>query len=248
MYRFVLYYGRSAQYQDRVKLIVEALEKIRQKWKIEFNVLETEAMDPTQAERVKKDIRSITPQVRGRIVSAQSIVLPFSKSKNLNTTNTPVIMLYRNEEPVNVYPHMLGTAYFEIEQQLKEILESGPEAHMTAKGLLEEPIQKILADAPYILEEGMRFLEANRDVGFGLADVLLQDLNGRVVIVEIETRASEAAVAQVSRLAAGYASQKQLSVKNVRKVILCQSFEESAAKACRGTNVELYRLNVEKIC
>ena len=248
MYRFVVCYGRSAPYQDRVKLIVEALEEIRQKWKIEFNVLEIEAMEPVQIERVKNDIRSVIPQVRGRIVSAQSIVLPLSKSKQLNTTNTPILMLYRNEEPVDVYPHMLGTAYFEIEQQLEKILENGPEAHMTAKGLLEEPMQKIVADAPQILEGGMQFLDANTDVGFGVADVLLQDSDGQTVIVEIETKATEAAVAQVSRLAAGYASQKHLPAENVRRIILCQSYEESAAKASRGTNVELYRLAVERIC
>ncbi len=201
-----------------------------------------------QLEQVKNDIRSILPQIRGKIVSAKNKVLPFSKTKNLNTKNTPILILYHNERPINVYPHLLGTTYFETEFQLEKILENGPEAHVIAKGLLEEPIQKILADDPSIIEKGMQFKGANEDVGWGVADVLLQDAEGRSVVVEIETKATETAVAQVSRLAAGYASQRRLATDSVRKIILCNHFDDRTAKACRGANVELYQLVAKRVC
>jgi RecB family endonuclease NucS len=118
---------------------------------------------------------------------------------------------------------------------------------MVARGLLEEPIQKILSDDPSFLEEGMKFKDANKDVGFGVVDVLLEDSEGRDVVVEIETKATENAVAQVARLAAGYISQNKLSTNRVRKLILCQHFDKKTVKACQGANVELYRLTVEKI-
>jgi hypothetical protein len=248
MYKFVLYYEQKTPYQDKVRSIIGILEKIRRLWKVDFSAVMVETMGQIEAERVKDDIRNITPQVRGKVVSARNMVLPLSKNKNLNSKNTPILMLYRDDRPVNVYPHMLGTAYFEIELQLSNILKRGLEAHMTAQGLLEEPIQKILADAPSILEAGMRFLDANKDVGFGAADVLLQDSGGRIVIVEIETRATEDAVAQVSRLAAGYASQNDIPPENVRRIILCQSYDGKTVKACQGAIVELYRLTSEKVC
>lgn len=248
MYKFVLYYEQKAPYQDKVRSSIEILEKIREVWKADFNVVMVETMGQTEVERVKGDIRSIPPQVRGKIVSAGNVVLPLSRNKNLNSKNTPILMLCRDDRPVNVYPHMLGTTYFEIGMQLSKFLRNGLETQLTAQGLLEEPIQKILADAPSILEEGMRFLDANKDVGFGVADVLLQDSGGRVVVVEIETKATEDAVAQVSRLAAGYASQPDFSPENVRKIILCQSYDGKTVKACRGAVVELYRLTSEKVC
>jgi hypothetical protein len=248
MYKFVLYYEHKTPYQDKVRSIIGILEKIRIVWKVDFSAVMVEAMGQIELERVKDDIRNISPQVRGKVVSARNIVLPLSKNKNLNSKNTPILMLYRDDRPVNVYPHMLGTAYFEIEMQLSNILNRGLEAHMTAQGLLEEPIQKILADAPSILEKGMRFLDANKDVGFGAADVLLQDSGGRAVIVEIETKATEDAVAQVSRLAAGYASQSDILPENVRRIILCQSYDGKTVKACQGAMVELYRLASEKVC
>jgi hypothetical protein len=248
MYEFVLYYEQKTPYQDKVGSIIGILEKIRRLWKVDFSVVMVETMGQIEVERVKDDIRNIAPQVRGKVVSARNMVLPLSKNKNLNSKNTPILVLYRDDRPVNVYPHMLGTAYFEIEMQLSNILERGLDAHMTAQGLLEEPIQKILADVPSILEEGMRFLDANKDVGFGAADVLLQDSVGRIVIVEIETRATEDAVAQVSRLAAGYASQNDIPPENVRRIILCQSHDGKTVKACQGAIVELYRLTLEKVC
>ncbi len=247
MYTFVLYYEQKAPYQDKVRSIIRILEKIRGVWKADFNVVMVETMGQTEVERVKDDMRNIAPQVRGKIVSAGNMVLPLSRNKNLNSKNTPILMMWRDDRPVNVYPHMLGATYFEIETQLDDVLRRGLDAYMTAHGLLEEPIQKILVDAPSVLEEGMRFLDANVDVGFGVADVLLQDSGGRAVIVEIETKATEEAVAQVSRLAAGYASQNNFSPENVRKIILCQSYDGKTVKACRGAAVELYRLTSEKV-
>lgn len=248
MYKFILYYEQKTPYQNRINPIIQTLERIQKKWEIDFSIIETETLQQAQVEQVKNGIRSITPQIRGKIVSAKNKVLPLSKTKNLNTTNTPILILYHNKRPIDVYPHMLGTTYFEIEPQLKNISEIGPQAHMVAKGLLEEPIQKILADDPSILEKRMQFKDANKDVGFGVVDVLLQDACGRIVVVEIETKATETAVAQVSRLAAGYASQNKLSLDSVRKVILCQHFDEKTVKSCQGANVELYQLTTEKTC
>ncbi|UCE96148.1 MAG: DUF91 domain-containing protein [Candidatus Bathyarchaeota archaeon] len=248
MYELTLYLEENAPYMNRLKNIMILLEKIREKWKVNFSIVKTGALSLSQVEKIKNDIRAIPPQLRGKIVSARNKVLPLSKSKNLNTTNTPILILYYNKQPINVYPHMLGVTYFEMEQQLADIFENGPETHMSVKGLLEDPMQKILADNPSILEKGMKFKSVNEDVGFGIADVLLQDPSGKIVVVEIETNATEMAVAQVSRLAAGYTSQNKLSDEYVRKIILCQRFDEKTAKACQGANVELYQLTAEKIC
>lgn len=248
MYKFTLYHQQNSPYKDRIKPIAKILEKINNKWNIIYEIIEIENLQPEQIELIKNSIRNISPQIRGKIVTSRNKTLPFSKSKNLNTKNTPILILYQNKTPINVYPHMLGTTYFQIESQLETILENGPEAYITAKGLLEEPTQKILADNPSILEEGMQFKEANKDVGFGVADILLKDSKGKIVVVEIETKATETAVAQVSRLAAGYANQNNLPKNNVRKVILCQHFDNRTVKTCEGASVELYKLTTEKIC
>jgi len=247
MYRFVLYYDKDAPYSARVQTIENMLKQTKSKWGVEYQLIEAKSLSSSQVERLKDDVRSTLPQLRGKIVSSKSQVLPLSKTKNPNLTNTPILLLYQDDRSVNVFPHLLGTTYFDIESSLETIAKNGPRAHLVARGLLENPIQKILADAPSILEDGMNFLGAEVEVEDGVIDVLLQDAKGRVVVVEIETKANETAVAQVCRLAADYSSTAKVAEHKIRKVIVCQQFEEKTVRACKGANVELYKLDMKKV-
>ena len=93
----------------------------------------------------------------------------------------------------------------------------------------------------------MKFLGTEVEVEAGLIDILLQDAKGRIVVVEIETKANETAVAQVCRLAASYSSTDKVAEDTIRKVIVCQQFEEKTVRACKGANVELYKLNMKRV-
>lgn len=247
MYKFVLHYSKGASYSARVQTIENTLEQIKRKWDVEFQLVEAESLSPSRVEQLKDNIRSTLPQLRGKIVSSKNQVLPLSKTKNPNLTNTPILLLYQNGRSVNVFPHLLGTTYFDIESSLETIAKNGPRAHLVARGLLENPIQKILADDPSILEEGMKFLGTEVQVEAGIIDILLQDAEGRIVVVEIETKANEAAVAQVCRLATSYSSTDKVAEDTIRKVIVCQQFEEKTVRACKGANVELYKLNMKRV-
>jgi len=247
MYRFLLYHDEDAAYASKIRVLTDLLEKINHKWEVDYRVVEAEKLSSSQVERLKEAIRNTMPQLRGKIVSSRSKILPLSKSKNPNLTNTPILLLYHNERPINVFPHLLGTAYFDIEGALESIVKNGPRAHLVARGLLETPIQKILADDPSILEDGMKFIEADVEVESGVIDILLEDAENKFVVVEIETRAREAAVAQVCRLAASYSSTNKVSSDDVRKVIVCQQYDGNVVKACEGANVELYTVGIRRV-
>lgn len=246
-YKFVLYYERNATYSERIPKIERLLEEIKRKWKVDYSPIEAHSLSPLQIDQLKNDIRSILPQMRGKIVSSQNRVLPLSKTKNPNLTNTPILLLFLENRPLNVFPHLLGTTYFDIETSLESIAEDGPQAYLAVKGLLEEPIQKILADDPEILEKGMKFLGVNVETESGIIDLLLQDSENKIALVEIETIASEPAVAQVSRLAIGYSSKAKISQNQIRKLIVCEQFNENVVSACQGANVELYKMAIKKI-
>jgi len=246
-YKFVLYYEKDSPYSEKISKIEALLQEIKRKWKVEYRLIESRNLSPLQIDQLKNDMRSTLPQMRGKIVSSHNRALPLSKTKNPNLSNTPILLLYHNDRPVNVFPHLLGTTYFDMETSLENIAKEGPKAHLAVKGLLEEPIQKILADDPEILEKGMKFLGADVETESGVIDLLLQDLENKIVIVEIETRASESAVAQVSRLAAGYLSKATISQNKIRKLIVCEQFDESTVTACQGANVELYKVDIKRI-
>jgi len=246
-YKFVLYYERNATYSERIPKIKRSLEEIKCKWNVEYCLMEACNLSPSQIDRLKNDIRSILPQTRGKIVSSQNRILPLSKTKNPNLTNTPILLLFLENRPLNVFPHVLGTTYFDIETSLESIVENGPKAYLAVKGLLEEPIQKILADDPEILEKGMRFLGVDVKTERGIIDLLLQDSKNKITVVEIETIASESAVAQVSRLAVGYSTKAKISQNTIRKLIVCEQFDENTVSACQGADIELYKMTIKKI-
>ena len=247
MYRFLLYHDEDAAYASEIRVLTDLLEKINSKWEVDYRLVEAENLSSSQVERLKEEIRNTMPQLRGKIVSSRGNVLPLSKSKNPNLTNTPILLLYHNESPINVFPHLLGTTYFDIESALESIAKNGPRAHLAARGLLENPIQKILADDSPTLEDGMKFTDVDVEVESGVIDILLQDAENKFVVVEIETRTREAAVAQVCRLAASYCSTNKVSPDDVRKVIVCQQYDENVVKACEGANVELYKVDMRRV-
>jgi len=247
MYRFLLYHDKDVAYASEIRVLTDLLEKTNRKWGVDYSVVEAEDLSSSQVERLKEEIRNTMPQLRGKIVSSRGNVLPLSKSKNPNLTNTPILLLYHNERPINVFPHLLGTAYFDIKSSLENIVKNGPRAHLVARGLLENPIQKILADDPSTLEDGMKFIEADVEVESGVIDILLQDVENKFVVVEIETRAREAAVAQVCRLAASYCSTNKVSPNDIRKVIVCQQYDENVVKSCEGADVELYNVCMKRV-
>ncbi|TET19855.1 DUF91 domain-containing protein [Candidatus Bathyarchaeota archaeon] len=247
MYRLLLYHNKDAAYASKIQVLTDLLEKINGKWEVDYRVVEAKNLSTSQIERLKQDIRNTIPQLRGKIVSSRNKILPLSKSKNPNLTNTPILLLYHNEKPINVFPHLLGTAYFDIEGALESIAKNGPRAHLAARGLLENPIQKILADDPSTLEDGMKFTDVDVEVESGVIDILLEDAENKFVVVEIETRAREAAVAQVCRLAASYSSTNKVSPDAVRKVIVCQQYDENVVKSCEGANVELYKVGIRRV-
>jgi hypothetical protein len=246
-YKFALYHEKSAAYSESIPRIEELLDEIKRKWKVEYLFIEAHSLSPLQIDQLKNDIRNILPQMRGKIVSSRNRVLPLSKTKNPNLTNTPILLLFHDDRPVNVFPHLLGTTYFDIETSLENIAKDGPEAHLAVKGLLEEPIQKILADDPEILEKGMKFLGADVETESGIIDLLLQDSKNRIAVVEIETRATEPAVAQVSRLATGYSLKAKIGRNEIRKLIVCEQFDENTVSACQGADVELYKVDIKRI-
>ncbi|MBS7629793.1 hypothetical protein KEJ23_07520, partial [Candidatus Bathyarchaeota archaeon] len=59
--------------------------------------------------------------------------------------------------------------------------------------------------------------------------------------------ARDQSAAQVCRLAAGYSSSSCIPMENVRKMIVCLRYGGGLRETCRGSGVELYRLDFRKV-
>lgn len=246
MWRAVLLHDAKAEYAARIDRVYALLSEIERKWQVESERIEASDITSDQAFKYLSDIRSTSPQVRGRIVTSRSHVLPLSGKKNLNLLNTAILILYESDRPVTVYPHLLGTFYRSIEDSLEEIVKYGPSRILESRGILEDPICKILADDPAILGAGLKTVGTEVETSMGSIDLLLKDDKGTWVVVEVETHAGDFAVAQVCRLAAGYSKDSNVELCKVRRVIVCRSFEKNVIETARSTGVQLYRIGLVK--
>ncbi len=247
MYEFFLYYEKNTNYSKRLEAIESLLKQINKKWGAKYTLKEKSSLTFNEIQKLKSDIREISPQTRGKVVSSKNYILPLSRKKNPNLTNTPILVLFKNGIAIDVHPHLLGTTYFGIESTLERMMKYGPQEYVTARGLLEDPIIKILADNPSILEDGLKFVGINVDTDVGVIDLLFQDKEERPVVVEVETSAGENSVSQVCRLAAGYSMKNNIPLSMIRKVIVCQKFEGNLNKTCQGASVELYQMVTKKM-
>ena len=243
----VLHYKEVATYVGEMVALREMLDTVSSQWGIRYEVSESSKLTDEEGELLMDKFRSIQPQIRGRIVTSKGKMLPISKSKRLNLDNTPILEVIRDGRAIDVYPHILGTRYFSINEFLEYALKFGLENYFQARGLLEEPVVKILSENPEILGAGVQFLGSEVDVGTGVADILFRDAEGRSIVVEVETIANDFAVGQVSRLAAGYTSKHNLDPKMVRKVIICQTSTKNLKEAAKGAGIELYYVGLNRI-
>jgi hypothetical protein len=245
-FRIDMLYEESDVYEERMKEILKALEDVKKKWNIPYSMVLASFLPSKKIEEIKSSIREVPPQIRGRIVSSSKRILSLSRTKQLNVKNTPVALLYDLDRLIDIYPHALGTSYSSIEDFLKQMYALGPSVYKSARGLLEDPLIQLLRDDPSILEDGADYLRSKFTVSTGEIDLLLVDGSGRHIVIEVETKASDAAVGQVCRLAHGYAKETSLDAGDVRKVVVYRDRDSGFVEAALGAGVEAYRVELKR--
>ncbi len=74
----------------------------------------------------------------------------------------------------------------------------GPAPGLTKDGV-EAELQRLLADAPFVLEEGLSLLRREYPTDLGPVDLLCRDPGGQVVAVEVKRRGEVDGVEQLAR-------------------------------------------------
>ncbi|MFQ5951751.1 MAG: hypothetical protein ACE5KH_06690 [Candidatus Geothermarchaeales archaeon] len=226
----------------RLDDLISKAERVADSQGAELSVNEFGELSAQDALRLQDEIRKIPPQRRGKIVTSRGYMLPLSKSKRLNLSNTPVLLVYKDDRAHRVFPHRLGASYVSVEEALAKMSDKGLEDYTGTDGMAERPIARLLWDDPSILEEGLHREGMEVDVGTGRADLILRDSSDRPVVVEIETLATEEAVAQLLRLARGYVSQEPLEETRIRKLLICREYDSNLLASCKESSIELYQL------
>lgn len=210
---------------------------------VEIQVLEEANLSARHKEKTVEEIRRIKPQSRGSVVASGGQVLPISGSKKLNLVNTPVLLIKEvtgksDSTPLYVFPCKVGERYYGVLDGISFLLSSLPNPG-ELPGEMEETLVALLKSDPQKLETGLQLRSSEESLSTGKADLIFQDSQSRVLIVEVEREATDAAVGQILRLAAGY--EKDRAVERVRCGIACFRMNTNVLVACERSGIEVWR-------
>src|SRR2546428_5340778 len=105
-FKLILYYDVKSAYSDKIPELLSLLRLLSTQRGTEFEVILHDKMTSESESNLKKLIYELQlhSEGRGQIVTSRGYMLPFSKGKNLNLANTPILLVEENGEPIDVLP------------------------------------------------------------------------------------------------------------------------------------------------
>ncbi len=216
-------------------------ELVREKKVHAVSKVERKKISESDVGRIADRIRSIRPQARGSIVASGGKTLPLSGSKKLNLSNTPVLLVEKEEVPVYVFPCRVGENYYDVMEGLRFLREHLPEIVDLPAGS-EESIVSLIIQHPELLEKGLKLKSSEIETSTGRGDLLFRDGAGRLLLLEVEREATDQAVGQILRLCAGYEGINELGIGEMRAGIACFRINEHVLAAAKRAKIEVWKI------
>ncbi len=117
------------------------------------------------------------------------------------------------------------------------------------KKVTEKQLERFLIKHIYLVEDKLKYLEHQRETGYGIIDILCEDENENFVVIELKIgRTSECVVAQIQRymvwVEKNFGIRK--GMKPVRGIIIAESFDVRTRIAILGSrfNIELKTIEI----
>jgi RecB family endonuclease NucS len=118
----------------------------------------------------------------------------------------------------------------------------GPDPGLQKDGV-EAHLQELLADKPWVLEEGMTLLRREYPTDLGPVDLMCTDLNGTLVAIEVKRRGEIDGVEQLAR----YVERLVLDGRfgGVRAMFVAQSITPQARVLAMSRNIETIEVDYD---
>jgi RecB family endonuclease NucS len=162
--------------------------------------------------------------------------------KPLNWMNAPntLVELESRWEVANPKGERLIIDLHEIVSDYRVAL--GPDPGLQKDGV-EAHLQELLADKPWILEEGLALLRREYPTDLGPVDLMCTDLNGTLVAIEVKRRGEIDGVEQLAR----YVERLMLDGRMgaVRALFVAQSITPQARVLARSRNIETIEVDYD---
>jgi hypothetical protein len=239
-FKLFLYYDVKSGYSDKIPELVSLLHLLSTQRGAEFEVIPHDKMTGESESNLKKAIYElqIHPQGRGQIVTSRGNMLPFSKGKNLNLANTPILLVEENGKPIDVLPKRVQGHFTSVEAGLLEMLENSVQFGKAVFSAENLAISRIMKD-PRVIEDGLEIIGQEVDIPAGKIDLLAKDQNQRFLVVEFEREATDASLGQIIRLGASFAKLEKVPPNVVRKMIVCGRAYDHHKEAAESVGIEV---------
>jgi endonuclease len=118
----------------------------------------------------------------------------------------------------------------------------GPDPGLQKDGV-ESHLQELLADKPWVLEDGMVLLRREYPTDLGPVDLMCTDINGTLVAIEVKRRGEIDGVEQLAR----YVERLTLDgrMRSIRAILVAQSITPQARILARSRNIETLEVDYD---
>ena len=108
---------------------------------------------------------------------------------------------------------------------------------------VEAHLQELLADKPWVLEEGLMLLRREYPTDLGPVDIMCSDVNGTLVAIEVKRRGEIDGVEQLAR----YVERLMLDGRlgTIRAMLVAQSITPQARILARTRNIETLEVDYD---
>ncbi len=245
MFKYILFKTPQSP-EEEIESIRRMLEEVSRKHAIDHEVVDISNMTGEEKEHLLESIRIISRKSGKSVVSRGKGALPISRSGKVG--NIGILLQLEDGKPKDVFPHVKNGKRIDCIMHLKGLKQVENINDLKEnESISEQDISRMITTLPELIEDGLIFLETEVETDGGRIDAVFRDRDGNWLLVEIELKANDNAIAQVQRFRIRYSEKLNVPIDRVRLGIICTGIGESRLKACKGAGIEVYKLNLVKL-
>ena len=232
--------------EEDIASILGLLEKVKKKHQIEYDIVDVTSLAEEKRESMLESLRVLSRKKAIGVVSRGRGALPISRSGKLG--NMGILVRTRDGTPDSVYPHVKNGKRIDCVMHLKELIHADNIDELKdEESISEQDISRMITSLPELIEGDMKFLETEVETDGGRIDAVFRDRNGNALLIEIELKADDNAIAQVQRFKIPYSEKFNVPLEKIRLGIVCTDIGKSRQNACLAAGIEVYKLNLLKL-
>lgn len=245
MRKYVLCIRHDSDPEEKEECI-QLLEQVKVKHSVDYGIIDTSLLAEDARHDLISNIRQVSAAQGVAVKSQGKGPLPISRNAS-SLGKICTLLLYDDNKLIGVYPHSRNMKRNDVVPYLQKVIASDDmNAILEQQAITEDDISRMITTFPELIEPGLKFLDTEVTVDGGRIDAVFVDNEGKHLLIEIEIEVKDNAIGQLQRFIT-YSDKFQIARDHVRLGFVCARIAESRLNACKGANIEVYRLGLDRV-